>query len=199
MRSLASRGAQRQYGRSRRAAAKRAVNPRCAKCSACHAGDRAGAAGSRLRRPRIGSSADVQSVRRARRGDEILLAHRACRRQRCADGDDAGTDDPQARIASSRAVPDILSRCRIGLKVRFTYAQATIAANRRAGTRARVVGARLARLESLCIACGLGLILFDSQNASHPNFSIRVRAMRTEPDMFYVNRNLKLIEQRIFD
>ena len=57
----------------------------------------------------------------------------------------------------------------------------------------------LARVESLCIACGLGLILFDSQNASHPNFSIRVRAMRTEPDMFYVNRNLKLIEQRIFD
>jgi hypothetical protein len=57
----------------------------------------------------------------------------------------------------------------------------------------------LARLESLSIACGLGLILFDSQNASNPSFVIRVRAMRTEPDMFYVNRNLKLIEQRIFD
>jgi hypothetical protein len=57
----------------------------------------------------------------------------------------------------------------------------------------------LARLESLCIACGLGLILFDSQNSAHPNFAIRVGAMRTEPDMFYVNFNLKLIEQRIFD
>ena len=57
----------------------------------------------------------------------------------------------------------------------------------------------LARLESLCITCGLGLILFDGRNASNPDFSIRVRAERTEPDMFYVNRNLKLIEQRIFD
>jgi hypothetical protein len=57
----------------------------------------------------------------------------------------------------------------------------------------------LARLESLCITCGLGLVLFDSQNASNPNFSIRVRAMRTEPDMFYVNRNLKIIEDHLFD
>lgn len=57
----------------------------------------------------------------------------------------------------------------------------------------------LDRLESLCIACGLGLILFDCQNVSNPNFAIRVRAMRTEPDMFYVNRNLKLIEQKMFD
>lgn len=52
-----------------------------------------------------------------------------------------------------------------------------------------------ARLESLCITCGLGLILFNSHDASSPNFSIRVRATKTEPDMFYVNRNLKLIEQ----
>jgi len=57
----------------------------------------------------------------------------------------------------------------------------------------------LDRLESLCIACGLGLILFDCQNVSNPNFAIRVRAIRTEPDMFYVNRNLKLIEQKMFD
>lgn len=57
----------------------------------------------------------------------------------------------------------------------------------------------LARLESLSIACGLGLILFDNTNSVQPSFAIRVRAMRTEPDMFYVNRNLKLIEQRIFD
>jgi hypothetical protein len=64
----------------------------------------------------------------------------------------------------------------------------------------RSAGAKdLAHLESLCIACGLGLILFDSNNSSSPNFSIRVRAMRTEPDLFYVNRNLKLIEHRLFD
>ncbi len=57
----------------------------------------------------------------------------------------------------------------------------------------------LTRLESLCLALGLGLVLFDSHDVSSPNFSIRVRAARTEPDMFYVNRNLKLIEDRIFE
>ena len=57
----------------------------------------------------------------------------------------------------------------------------------------------LARLESLCITCGLGLVLFDKQNGLNPNFLIRVRALRTEPDMFYVNRNLKMIEHRLFD
>jgi len=56
-----------------------------------------------------------------------------------------------------------------------------------------------ARLESLCLALGLGLVLFDSHDASSPNFTIRVRAMRHEPDMFYVNRNLKMIEDRIFE
>jgi hypothetical protein len=57
----------------------------------------------------------------------------------------------------------------------------------------------LDRLESLCIACGLGLILFDGLSPSNPAFSIRVRALRTEPDMFYVNRNLKRIEDRLFN
>jgi len=55
----------------------------------------------------------------------------------------------------------------------------------------------LDRLESLCLALGLGLVLFDSSDAANPDFSIRVRAARTEPDTFYVNRNLKLIEDRI--
>ena len=50
----------------------------------------------------------------------------------------------------------------------------------------------------MCVACGLGLILFDSLNPVNPNFTIRLRAIRTEPDMFYVNRNLKLIETRLF-
>jgi hypothetical protein len=57
----------------------------------------------------------------------------------------------------------------------------------------------LARLESLCLALGLGLVLFDSGDVARPNFTIRVRAVRTEPDMFYVNRNLKLIEERLFE
>ena len=57
----------------------------------------------------------------------------------------------------------------------------------------------LARLESLCLAIGLGLVLFDSNDAVNPNFTIRVRAARNEPDPFYVNRNLRLVEDRMFE
>ena len=42
------------------------------------------------------------------------------------------------------------------------------------------------RIEALCILFGIGLILFDL-NPQNPNFRIRVRAQRYNPDMFYVN------------
>jgi hypothetical protein len=42
------------------------------------------------------------------------------------------------------------------------------------------------RLESLCMLFGVGLVLFDL-NKDSPQFSIRVRAQRFSPDMFYVN------------
>ncbi len=45
----------------------------------------------------------------------------------------------------------------------------------------------LDRLESLCMLFGVGLALLDSQNKENPKFSIRVRAQRFWPDMFYVN------------
>jgi hypothetical protein len=54
-------------------------------------------------------------------------------------------------------------------------------------------------LESLCLTCGLGLILFDSRHASEPRLLDPGASSTIQPDMFYVNRNLKLIEQRIFD
>ncbi len=44
----------------------------------------------------------------------------------------------------------------------------------------------LSRLESLCMLFGAGLVLFDL-NKDAPAFSIRVRAQRFSPDMFYVN------------
>ncbi len=44
----------------------------------------------------------------------------------------------------------------------------------------------LDRIEALCILFGVGLILFDLDPQS-PNFVIRVRAQRYNPDMFYVN------------
>lgn len=42
------------------------------------------------------------------------------------------------------------------------------------------------RLEALCMLFGVGLVLFEL-NTEDPQFSIRVRAQRFSPDMFYVN------------
>jgi hypothetical protein len=42
------------------------------------------------------------------------------------------------------------------------------------------------RLEALCMLFGIGLVLFNS-NVNDPDFSIRVRAQRFSPDMFYLN------------
>ena len=41
-------------------------------------------------------------------------------------------------------------------------------------------------MESLCMLFGVGLVLFEL-NKDAPAFSIRMRAQRFSPDMFYVN------------
>ena len=56
----------------------------------------------------------------------------------------------------------------------------------------------IARLDSLARIFGVGLILFDAKTPEEPKFEIRVRAAKSEPDMFYVNRYLKLIEDDLF-
>ena len=56
----------------------------------------------------------------------------------------------------------------------------------------------ITRLDTLCRQFGLGLILFDNKQPENPNFEIRVRAIKHEPDMFFVNKNLKLIEDKLF-
>ncbi len=56
------------------------------------------------------------------------------------------------------------------------------------------------RLESLCMLFGVGLVLFDP-NKDAPRFSIRMRAWRFSPDMFYVNEfaeRLKLHSAGLF-
>jgi hypothetical protein len=58
--------------------------------------------------------------------------------------------------------------------------------------------ADLARLDSLCRVFGLGLILFNTESPDEPNYQIRVRAAKHEPDMFYANRNLKMVEDELF-
>ena len=56
----------------------------------------------------------------------------------------------------------------------------------------------VARLDALCRIFGIGLVLFDPTDKETPDFSIRVRASREEPDMFYVNKYLKLVEDDLF-
>ena len=56
----------------------------------------------------------------------------------------------------------------------------------------------LARVDALCRLYGIGLILFDAQKPKDPGYEIRVRAAKNEPDMFYVNRNLKTVEDELF-
>jgi hypothetical protein len=59
----------------------------------------------------------------------------------------------------------------------------------------------LSRLEALCMLFGVGLVLFDL-DIQNPNFSIRVRAQRFSPDMFYVNEfadRLRFHDPEIFE
>lgn len=56
----------------------------------------------------------------------------------------------------------------------------------------------IARLDALCLIFGIGLILFNAENPASPDFDIRVRGARHEPDMFYVNQKMKLIEDDLF-
>lgn len=56
----------------------------------------------------------------------------------------------------------------------------------------------IAKLDSLCLICGIGLILFDSSVIDNPQFEIRVRPIKREPDMFYTNKYIKMIEKELF-
>jgi hypothetical protein len=56
----------------------------------------------------------------------------------------------------------------------------------------------IARLDSLCQVFGIGLILFDVTSPEDPKFDIRVRPRKQEPDMFYANKYMRLIEIEMF-
>lgn len=56
----------------------------------------------------------------------------------------------------------------------------------------------ISKLDALCLIFGIGLVLFDSNNVKDPQFEIRVRPLKHEPDMFYVNKYMKLIERELF-
>lgn len=56
----------------------------------------------------------------------------------------------------------------------------------------------IARLDALSRIFGIGLVIFNSLDPKNPDFRIRSRAAREEPDMFYVNKYLKLVEDELF-
>lgn len=56
----------------------------------------------------------------------------------------------------------------------------------------------VARLDALCQVFGLGLVLFDSDNPEDPRFTIRARPRSQQPDLFYANRYMRLIEAELF-
>ena len=56
----------------------------------------------------------------------------------------------------------------------------------------------ISKLDALCLIFGIGLVLLDFTNPKDPQFDIRVRPIKHEPDMFYVNKYMKLIEQDLF-
>ncbi len=53
----------------------------------------------------------------------------------------------------------------------------------------------IGRIESLCLRFGLGLVLFNADDAQNPSFEIRSRALRSEPDYYYVNFYLKKLSK----
>lgn len=57
----------------------------------------------------------------------------------------------------------------------------------------------ISRLDSLCLIFGIGLVLFDANDPNDPKFEIRVRPIKHEPDIFYTNKYLKLIENELFE
>jgi len=56
----------------------------------------------------------------------------------------------------------------------------------------------ISKLDALCLIFGIGLVLFDNSNANDPQFEIRVRPLKHEPDMFYVNKYMKMVEKELF-
>ena len=56
----------------------------------------------------------------------------------------------------------------------------------------------ISKLDALCLIFGIGLVLFNTNDANDPRFEIRVRPLKQEPDMFYLNRYMKLVEKELF-
>jgi hypothetical protein len=56
----------------------------------------------------------------------------------------------------------------------------------------------ISRLDSLCQIFGIGLVIFNAECPATPDFRIHVRPSRHEPDLFYTNKNMALVEKELF-
>jgi hypothetical protein len=56
----------------------------------------------------------------------------------------------------------------------------------------------ISRLDSLCQIFGIGLVTFNADSPSTPDFRILVRPARHEPDLFYTNKYMARIEKELF-
>lgn len=54
----------------------------------------------------------------------------------------------------------------------------------------------ISRIESLCMRFGIGLILFNKDNPESPDFEIRTRAAKTEPDYYYSNKYITSLDEK---
>lgn len=54
------------------------------------------------------------------------------------------------------------------------------------------------RLDALCQNIGIGLVTFDVDSTNVPEFRIQARPAKHEPDWFYMNKYLQVIEKRLF-
>ncbi|NPA13845.1 MAG: hypothetical protein GXN97_01485 [Aquificae bacterium] len=53
----------------------------------------------------------------------------------------------------------------------------------------------ISRIESLCLRFGIGLILFNKEDPENPDYFIRTRAVKSEPDYFYLNEYLRRLNK----
>jgi hypothetical protein len=51
------------------------------------------------------------------------------------------------------------------------------------------------RIESLCQIFDIGLILFDPENLQDPKWELRLRARKQDPDMFYLNQKMAMLQE----
>ena len=56
----------------------------------------------------------------------------------------------------------------------------------------------IARIDALCEISGVGLVTFDAEDPKLPCFTQLVRPRPHQPDLFYTNRYLALIERELF-